>query len=365
MYNKENLGDFIMAKKGQTLSAEVIEKMQKARFNKVVSKYNWIIIEPYLDVEIKNGSQKRKNKYITFREFKKNTKDGLSIKNMVDSGVSRKVLQFFSNFCQGKINLTKDQFLEDYNEGKSLDEICEGRGVTREDITYLRQLYGIKRKGATFIKRKKTEVLLTSRQKEILYGSLMGDAKRQHSKSFASAGFGHSQKQESYLRWKYIEFENLCTDNSLKFYPSNDDREEFKGHEGTWRFYTSANTDIETIIKQFYESNNKQITMELLNHLTPLSIAIWFMDDGYVDKSKYGISNLIFCTDSFTKKSCENIVEWFLSRYNIKAHLRERRIRSDGEMSYRVVIKAESRDEFIKLVEPYIISSMRYKIGGR
>ena len=199
--------------KGQTLSVEAIEKMKQSKLDRLLSKYNWIVAEPYLDIEVKNGSSNRTTQYITLREFKDNLLSGLSLKNMAVGGVSRCVLQFFSNFCQGKIKLTKEQLEEDYHKGMSLDEISKSYGVTREDLTSLRQLYNIKRKGATFINRKKTEIPLTQRQKDILYGSMMGDAKKMSSSSVA---FNHGPGQKGYLLWKYNEFKNVASERSLK-----------------------------------------------------------------------------------------------------------------------------------------------------
>jgi len=351
-----------MPQLGEKLSKESIDKMKASKLSGLLSKYDWVLADPYLDIEIKNGAAKRTTQYITLREFKTNSMSGLSIKDMILSGVSKNVLQFFSNFCQGKIKLIKEQLEYSYKQGMSLDEISKEFSVTREDLTCLRQLYDIKRRGATYINRKKTEEKLTQRQREIIYGSLMGDAKRQHSRSCASVGFTHGSKQENYLKWKHMELENLCSQKSLKFYPSNDDRKEFKGHVGSWRFHTLANTYVENILKQFYEKD-KQITREILDNLTDLSLAVWYMDDGYADRSKYGISNFILCTDSYSEESVDNIVQWFDEEWGIKSYKRERKLKD--RVGYRIVIKSESKDKFIDLIRPHIIDSMKYKIGEK
>lgn len=356
-----------MPVKGQILSIESINKMKESKLSRLLSKYNWVLAEPYLDVEIKNGSVKRTNQYITFREFKSNIEEGLSIRDMAQTGVSKKILQFFSNFCQGKINLTKEQFEQSYKKGMSLEEISKEFFVTREDLTYLRQLYGIKRRGATYINRKKTEEPLSQRQREIIYGSLMGDAKRNDKRHGSSVGFGHSDKQESYLRWKYIELENLASKGSLKKYSSYDKR--FDKTYVSWRFYTTANTEIEEIISQFYKED-KQITQEVLDNLSPLSVAVWHMDDGYTDWRQRDILNginsspeLKICTDSYSEESCDNIVQWFNEMWGIKTHKRKRKL--SDRIGYRIVINSTSVDAFFSLIRPHIIPSMRYKIGEK
>jgi len=359
-----------MPSKGQTLSTEAIEKMKQSKLSTLLSKYNWVLAEPHLDVEIKNGATKRTTQYITLREFMNNMLSGLSIKDMISNGVSKNVLQFFSNFCQGKIKLTKEQFNNSYKQGASLDEICKDFSVTREDLTCLRQLYAIKRKGATYINRIKTEVPLTQRQKDILYGSMMGDAKRNHTRWNSTVCFKHSDKQEKYLKWKFEEFKNISKRETLKFSKPNETREEYKGSCGCWSFYTKANSDVEECINKFYKNSKKEINRDILDNLSELSIAVWLMDDGttwfsHKTKVKTGwdvAPEVSFCTDSFSKKSCENIVEWFKDRWGIKSHLRERGVRSDGEMSYRVIINSISAYHFLSLIRPHIIPSMLYKV---
>lgn len=359
-----------MPVKGKKLSAEAVEKMKQSKLSRLLSKYNWIIAEPYLDVEIKNGAARRTTQYITMREFKDNSLSGLSIKDMIDSGISKNVLQFFSNFCQGKINFTKEQFEESYKQGMSLDEISKAFSVTREDLTCLRQLYDIKRRGATYINRKKTEEKLTQRQKDILYGSMMGDAKRNHTRWNSTACFKHSDKQKDYLMWKFEEFKSVSKKESLRLVLSKDKREEYKGHRGSWSFYTKANSDIEECMDKFYKEDGKQIDRDILDNLSELSLAVWYMDDGTTDwqrrKRIKGLNpkpEIKFCTDSFSKQSCDNIVKWFKDEWNINSHLRERGVRTDGGMAYRVVINSDCAYSFLDLISPHIIPSMSYKVN--
>lgn len=350
-----------MPQLGEKLSKDSIDRMKQSKLASLTSKYNWVLAEPYLDVEVKNGSVRRIAQYITLREFKDNILSGLSAKDMIISGVSAKVLQFFSNFCQGKIKLTKEQFEDSYHRGISLDDISKEFSVTREDLTCLRQLYDIRRKGATYINRKKTEEQLTQRQKELIYGSLMGDAKRNDKRYGSSVGFVHSDKQEDYLRWKYKELENLCNKTSLKKYSAIDKRS--GNNIVSWRFYTKANTEIENIISQFYKED-KQITREILDNLSAFSVAVWFMDDGttnfFDSRLKSGMRctpEVKLCTDSFSRESCDLIIKWFKEKWDIDSHYRENR--------GRVIIKSTSVYDFFDLIRPYIIDSMRYKIGEK
>ena len=328
--------------------------------------YNWGPVEQYLDVVLKNGSANREKKYITLRKFRDLIQSGVSLNGIAKTGTSKHVTQFFSNFCQGKIILSKEDFIKEYEKGRGLDDIAKQYNISRGDITFLRQLYNIKRKGATFQHRKATEVPLTQRQREIIYGSMMGDAKKF---APASVGFGHGPKQKSYLEWKYEELKSLATKLGIKEYISYDKR---SGNMSfSYRFYTYSNTELEEINKLFYSGEEKKISTEILSNLTPLSIAVWFMDDGKTDWSYSTVErtgwNITpthgFCTDSFSLESCENIKKWFPESYNIKCRIKSHGLREDGiTMKYRILIEHESNDDFIELIKPHMLPLFNYKI---
>jgi hypothetical protein len=267
-----------MPGKGQTLSAEAIAKVKEGNIKNVLSRYKWNIVEPYLDISFEEGNSTKSKTFITLRNFREKLLSGDSSRDLKKQGVSKHLLQFFSNLCQGKILLTKDSFEKEYLSGQSLEEISDKYNVTREDLTFLRQLYNIDRLGATFIHRKLTEVPLTQRQKEIVYGSMLGDAKKT---SPSSVGFGHCEFQKAYLFWKYIEMESVASKNSIKLYKSIDKKR--GGTSFSWRFYTYANSDLEYIISQFYPIKEKIVNRKILDNLSDLSLAVWYMDDGMTD----------------------------------------------------------------------------------
>lgn len=352
-----------MALKGEKISKETTEKMLSSRMKRLKEKYKWEIIEPFLDVNVDVSNCGRRNKnFITLREFKKLIESGKTIKE-INKISSRHLIQFYSNFAQGKILLSKENFIKEYNKGLSLDEISSKHNIPREDVTYLRQLYGEKKKGAKFIERKKTETPLTSRQKDIIYGSMMGDACKM---SPSSIKFKHSNHQKDYLIWKFNELENISSERSLQNIKSIDKRSE-KNIE-SYQFYTHANTDVEECVSLFYEKGNKEVSEEILSHLSPLSIAVWFQDDGEVDWHHrtviHGANNsptFILCTDSYSKESCNKIIKWFEKEFGIIATMKDK-ILSD-RIGYRIAISIESCQKFIDLIKPFILPMFEYKIN--
>ena len=354
-----------MPAKGQTLSVEAIERMKKNKALRLKSKYKWELIEPYLDVKLDMSSRNRSKKFITLREFRDHIENGSSLKE-INKITSKHLVQFYSNFAQGKIVISKEDFEKEYRKGLSLEEIAEKHNISREDITYLRQLYGQKNRGATYINRKKTEQPLTKRQKEVLYGSMLGDA---YKMSSSAVGFKHCSEQKDYILWKYNEFKSAASPNSLQKVDKIDKRSE--SEITTWKFYTYANSDVEKCISEFYHSGQKEVSFDILEKLTPLSIAVWYMDDGTTDfnhrsivssgKEKKPLCN--FCTDSFSKESCENIKKWFKDKYDINVSLKNRTL--SNRIGYRIQVDVDSVGKFIELIRPHILPMFVYKIDYR
>ena len=353
-----------MPQKGQKVKESTKQRSRETKQKTMKSKFDWTIVEPYLDVSMDNGSANRIKPHITFREFKQAMENGKSMRQLRNEGISKHLLKFMSSFCKGNICLTKYQFEKDYLKGFSLDEIADKYNIQRSHVTFLRQLYDIDRKGWKYIRRKETEELLTQRQKDIIAGSLMGDAKKV---SPSAVGFIHGGKQKEYLNWKYNELENIASKYSLKFETVYDNR--YDSENISCRFYTHANSDVEKIVSKFYPDGDKQISHEVLELISPLGIAVWFMDDGNIGNNhtlkKYNNAtpSYQFCTDSFDYDSVSNICEWFNEIYNIKSRIKERGLTKDGfQMKYRVIIENESAQDFVNLIQPYILPMFEYKI---
>lgn len=104
----------------------------------------------------------------------------------------------------------------------------------------------------------------------------------------------------------------------------------------------------------WYKNNIKRVPYNLEQYLTPLALAIWIMDDG----TKSGKS-LKFSTNCFTYEDCTKLINILYKKYNLKSS-----INSAGPPNqYVIYIWKESMLDLIKIVEPYILPSMKYKIN--
>lgn len=79
------------------------------------------------------------------------------------------------------------------------------------------------------------------------------------------------------------------------------------------------------------------------------------MGDGFYRKNRGGV---FLCTDSYTPKEVELLVETLINKFGLTAS-KQKRI--DGV--YRIYIHKKSIDTLVGLVKPYFIPSMLYKLG--
>ena len=299
-------------------------------------------------------------KRITYEEFKNLLNSGLSLTEMIKQGCSKHQIHFFSIFAQGKIKLTKEQFMAEY-EKIPLDDIAKKHGIQRDHLTQLREHYGIKRKGKGPVERRKREKPLTERQKRIIYGCLMGDGYKMGMKVFKSK---QSVKQREYLDWKYKELEEHISPNSYQITESFDTRS--KKINKTIGFYTWASNYIEPVIYQFYKTGSKIITQEILDNLDELSLAIWFMDDGTTD---WNYRNRIkgwnmspdssFCTDCFSFEEDILMQKWFFDKWKLNCIIKKRNKNKD---QWRLKFRMENCLKLHNIIRPHIVPSMMYKI---
>lgn len=119
------------------------------------------------------------------------------------------------------------------------------------------------------------------------------------------------------------------------------------------RFSTWTYTSFNWIHNIWYKDNVKCVPECIGQYLTPLALAIWIMDDG----CKVG-QGLKLCTNSFTYNECLILVKIFSDNFNIKAS-----VQSAGcKDQYIIYIWKESMYDLRKIVSPYIIPEMKYKI---
>ena len=190
--------------------------------------------------------------------------------------------------------------------------------------------------------RKNLRLAITDKQREILIGCILGDA---HIQNLGKIIIEQSVKQKDYLFWKYSELKNLC-------YPAKPARIIRIDKRNNKKYYSNVfylRQYFRSWRKVFYKENQKVFPDNLL--LTPLSVAVWYMDDGCFSKEKSTIS-----IEGFDEENRNKIQKVFYEQFNIETVIGK---------SKKLVIRRKSQDIFYDLIRPYIVPSMEYKIPSK
>jgi hypothetical protein len=115
--------------------------------------------------------------------------------------------------------------------------------------------------------------------------------------------------------------------------------------------------------KILYRTGSKQVTFNILRALTLEGIALWIMDDGYMDyKKSSSTRNLRICTDSFDEISIQEIIRYFKEIYDIEAKIYYHKSSSISNKKPRISFNAKNAQKLISLIYPYFVDSLLYKI---
>lgn len=84
------------------------------------------------------------------------------------------------------------------------------------------------------------------------------------------------------------------------------------------------------------------------------------MDDGTADRSGY-----IIYTNNFNLFEVENLIQILKSKFNLNCTIQSRISKKTKLPQYYIYIRSQSVNTFVKLIKPYIIPSMEYKLKLR
>lgn len=196
----------------------------------------------------------------------------------------------------------------------------------------------------------------TNRLEQLIIGTTLGDGYLTRPNGIGNGHLAilHSKKQEEYLKWKasILEEFGLCAGISERSYvhPYNNRR------HNQIQVWSKADKIFAKYRQEIYRSNVKTLDRHLLNKLTPLGLAIWYMDDGHLT---YFHSNdsfrLEFNSHNFTLEEHEIMARYFREAVSVKLNI--------GKNSGKYVLrcgKTEARKLF-SLIGEYIHPSLAYK----
>jgi len=190
-------------------------------------------------------------------------------------------------------------------------------------------------------------VKFSSDLQDLLLGSMLGDGSiKQEGHMTAYFREEHAQEQKSYVKWKQQAFGKLCRK------PSD--------NAHGYGFSTVTLHELARIRAKFYPLNKryKHITTALLEQLNPLSLAVWFLDDGTNDRQRRGGNKKTIYLHRLTDEECRAFEAVFAKKFNLNCRIK---YYPKGSSS-RIAFYGEEADKFEDIIRPYCHRSMAYKL---
>lgn len=184
---------------------------------------------------------------------------------------------------------------------------------------------------------------LTKFERSVIIGSILGDGYLRiiPGRNNAFLEINHSIKAKEYVDYKYKVLERLCVSGPV----------ERNGNDGrvAYRFFTKQHKDLTDFYNEFYKDHKKLIPRNIT--LDPISLSIWYMDDG----SRCRDSDIYLNSQQFSINDQKTLLV-ALRKIGIKARLNK------DKKYHRIRILKESVSDFMKMIQPYVIESMKYKL---
>ena len=155
----------------------------------------------------------------------------------------------------------------------------------------------------------------------------------------------HCVEQKEYLEWKHSLLDRFDLAGNIK-YNKIINRRYKKGYVEEYRFKSKSHSIFTKYRNYFYPFGVKIIPKDL--KITPLLLAILFMDDG-----TKGMDGYYLCTHGFDKDSVITLKTLLENTYNLDLSIHN---------NNQIYIPKKEVKKFNLIIEPYIIDCMKYKL---
>lgn len=180
---------------------------------------------------------------------------------------------------------------------------------------------------------------LTTRQRGVVIGSLLGDGYLVATTRGFAFRVNHSVRQKEYVDWKHSELESF-TNSSPKQYGKS------------YYFRTVSHDFFRGLRQVFYNGAQKILPSRVDAWINPLVFSVWLMDDGAKDKGQLRLN-----TQSFSRQENERLIRVLKAKLGIVANLNRDKDR------FRLRVQAVSMPRVRRITVPHIIPSMQYKLS--
>ena len=201
---------------------------------------------------------------------------------------------------------------------------------------------------------------LGEQQLQLILGSLMGDGNlspNRRGRSGTRFRMGHGAKQAAYLDWKVSLLGNIPYARTTNA----------KG--SVFADFTPLPELSELHDAVYFGDGQKHLSWDYLKSLTPLALAVWYMDDGgftlrskgVQERTAGGTGRVEICVEAMSLGSRDRLMCYLRDTYRLDVKLQYRGARKVSVLQF----STSASEKFQKLVAPYVHPSMEYKLLPR
>ena len=198
--------------------------------------------------------------------------------------------------------------------------------------------------------RNRKRIKLDEYQQAIIVGTILGDAclHDNWSKTNCRLQIRHSLAQKEYVMWKYEALKPLVLTEPQHYGRTN----------SVW-FRTRSHPELTKLHKIFYRDGKKIIPKNIEGFLSnPLTMSVWFMDDGNARKVHGNVRGYNLNTQSFTREEHEVLQDALQNVWDIRASINK-------NIGYlRLYIGSRDHPTFEDVIRAHILPSLKYKISS-
>ncbi len=254
-----------------------------------------------------------------------------------------------------KFNITKEKAISLKKQGYTYSDFAEYLGCSISVAQRRLKDLGLCKEHKETEKYLFWNVNLTSSQKQLVIGSLLGDGSITKHKAFSCS---HSTKQKDYFLHKMSSLQSIQSGRSQHAIHQESDKN--NNNYESLHFTTGCNSYLSELRSIYYPGGTKIFPYQfLIDTMEAEALAYWYMDDGtYKMTSK----NCLLCTYGYT--ALDNILmkDLIMQKWGIETNIWTYKERNENKC-HSLFFTVKSTLRLFELIRPHIVPSMMYKLG--
>ncbi len=190
---------------------------------------------------------------------------------------------------------------------------------------------------------------LSSRQQDALVGTLLGDGCLAKHGYYHRLHIKHNEAHRALVEYKYEVFRDFVSMSLHAF------GQKLRGREYPCvQFATRTSPLFSEWHARFYREGRKVVPTDIAHYLTPLAVAVWFMDDRAAD-----FAGVTFQTHSFNSEDLELLQGALQQNFGVVTTCRKNKGRKV------LYVGAGGLNRLAAVIEPHLLPEFAYKLVPR